>query len=189
MSRRSAITSGLVACQFVLRPRSFADIHHNEAAASTAPAALNALEFVISMETGYFHSMNLAHPVIALSVQCTRLVFHDYPVYQSSSPGSTLHRVVGIVTYPNMRTSAQSISRHMDITPLLVAVPAAAAILAIRARHLRSLPPPRARRRCYCRPRKKGASRFPRQLSDLGVGSRRTMRKDWTWSRGGGGRN
>lgn len=33
------------------------------AAASMAPTALKALEFVISMEMGYFHSMNLAQPV------------------------------------------------------------------------------------------------------------------------------
>ena len=36
---------------------------HSDAAASTAPAALKLPGRVTSIETGYFHSMNLAHPI------------------------------------------------------------------------------------------------------------------------------
>ena len=85
----------------------FVAIIQSEAAASTAPAALNALEFVISMETGYFHSMNLAHPVSRMwLVQCTLSAFHDHPVCQSSCLGTTLHRGCGqcnIPQYANFR--------------------------------------------------------------------------------------
>jgi len=40
---------------------------HSGDAASTMPAALNAHGFVISTVTGYFHSMNLAQPAVAVS--------------------------------------------------------------------------------------------------------------------------
>lgn len=54
--------------------------HHKLAAASTAPVALNILEFVISMVTGYFHSMNLAHPAQEDHP-------HQYLVYSLSMTG------------------------------------------------------------------------------------------------------
>jgi hypothetical protein len=41
----------------------FATVCYNVAAASTAPAALNAVLFVMTTSTGYFHSMNFAQPV------------------------------------------------------------------------------------------------------------------------------
>jgi hypothetical protein len=42
-------------------------IHYKEAAASTAPVALNNVEFVIVISTGYFHSMYFAHPAPRIS--------------------------------------------------------------------------------------------------------------------------
>jgi hypothetical protein len=43
-------------------------VHHKEAAASTAPVALNNDGFVIVISTGYFHSMYFAHPVPQISI-------------------------------------------------------------------------------------------------------------------------
>jgi hypothetical protein len=42
-------------------------IRYKEAAASTAPVALNNDGFVIVISTGYFHSMYFAHPVPQIS--------------------------------------------------------------------------------------------------------------------------
>jgi hypothetical protein len=51
--------------QFALN--SLRRIHYKEAAASTAPVALNNVEFVIVISTGYFHSIYFAHPVPQIS--------------------------------------------------------------------------------------------------------------------------
>lgn len=48
-----------------------ANAHHSDAAASTTPAPLKAPGLVISMLTGYFHSMNLVQPITIVSFcQC-----------------------------------------------------------------------------------------------------------------------
>lgn len=58
-------------------------LSHNVAAASTAPAPLNAAGLETTISTGYFHSMNFAHPAhphrLASSLQhailiCTQLL-------------------------------------------------------------------------------------------------------------------
>lgn len=47
---------------YQIRYPSIALLHHNIAAASTAPAALNALLFVNRTSTGYIHSIHFAQP-------------------------------------------------------------------------------------------------------------------------------
>lgn len=65
---------------------------YNVAAASIAPAALKAVLLVMTISTGYFHSMNFAQPDDS---QVSRWSWYSYPC----------------MTYRSMRTCAQSISQ------------------------------------------------------------------------------
>lgn len=56
--RKELFVRILQSCVFPSHPS------HSEAAASTAPMPLKSPGFVISICTGYFHSMYLAHPVV-----------------------------------------------------------------------------------------------------------------------------
>ena len=71
---------------------------HIDAAASTAPAALNVLELVILTSTGYIHSMYFPQP--------------KSPKRQHSNLP-----IVVLETHSSMQTSSQSISRHMVQSP------------------------------------------------------------------------
>jgi hypothetical protein len=62
---------------------------YSDAAASTAPTVLNLVGFVITISTGYFHSMNCFHPS-SLSACC--------------SDSAQI-----LMTHPNKQTSSQSI--------------------------------------------------------------------------------
>lgn len=61
MLQPSASTDSLFGLCFVISY--IVPVFHKEAAASTAPMPLKRPGFVISICTGYFHSMYLVHPV------------------------------------------------------------------------------------------------------------------------------
>jgi len=45
------------------------DVCYNEAAASTAPAALNSFGLETTISTGYLHSINFAQPIIQVRTE------------------------------------------------------------------------------------------------------------------------
>jgi len=94
---------------------------HIDAAASTAPAALNVLELVILTSTGYIHSMYFAQP--------------KSPKYQYwNLPIPVLE------THSSMQTSSQSICRHMVQSPSSRLIPVAADSPPIPSVHQNLLP-------------------------------------------------
>ena len=64
----------------------FAGSFYNVAAASTAPAVLKVVGFVISILTGYFHSMNFAQPVDARISTYTQTSHHADLQFATPTP-------------------------------------------------------------------------------------------------------
>lgn len=63
---------------------------HSAAAASTAPVSLNVFGLEMLISTGYFHSMNLAHPISIVSIMPSYSLFlhaeDDVPQYAAFLP-------------------------------------------------------------------------------------------------------
>jgi hypothetical protein len=84
--------------------------YHNEAAASTAPASLNAPEFETTISTGYFHSIHLAHPNTVSLQLVFRNRHNDVPQYAHFLP--KYFPIYGTRTMVNSSSICCNDSRH-----------------------------------------------------------------------------
>ncbi len=130
---------------------------YNAAAASIAPAALKVFLLVKTTSTGYFHSINLAHPV-HLSVFNQEQKAPPQPQQQ---------------THPSKHISCQSTCPHTAPGPSSISVPVAAGSPSILSPRLILL----YRRRRLCRRWER--SREARRFRKVGMG--RGRGRDWRW--------